>query len=159
MHLIYGGFFTLVSIMMLVFFGFFAAILGSIENEPDAPPVAFFYAIMGFIFVIYLLLSVPGLVAGYAMLKKKSWARIAGIISSVLAALSFPFGTALAVYSFWFFFGDAGKAFDNSLNAADWRGSLNQAADFGINADRQPTNMREPQNSYQPPPQPPNWRD
>jgi hypothetical protein len=157
MHLIFGGFFTLMSLVMLLFFGFFAAILSAAAaSDPNAPPVAFIWAIMGFVFLLYLILSLPGLIAGYAMLKKKPWARIAGIISSVMAGISFPFGTALCVYSLWYFFGEAGRAFEASQQDAAWRGSLNQGQPFGWDAQ---TYARPRERVYEPPPQPPNWRD
>jgi len=163
MHLIYGGFFTLMTLMMLVFFGFFAALMSSIPQEPGAPPAAFFSAIFGFIVVIYALLSVPSLVAGYALLKRKSWARTAGIVASILAGLSFPFGTALCVYSLWFFFGEQGRDYEAQLaGAGRWRGSLNQAAPSGWNAQQQhhqqqqDAELRQP--VYHPPPSPPDWR-
>ncbi|MDQ3805334.1 MAG: hypothetical protein M3416_16080 [Acidobacteriota bacterium] len=158
MHLIYGGFFTLMAFVLLLFFGFFASVMtAAAASDPSAPPAAFFWAVAGFIFVIYLVLSVPSLVAGYGVLKRRPWARLAGIIASVLAAMSFPFGTALCVYSLWFFFGEAGRAFEQGRLDAPWQDSLRQgrpfggyAQTFGHERDRQP--------AYRPPPQPPDWR-
>jgi hypothetical protein len=160
MHLIYGGFFTLMTLMMLVMFGFFAALLSSIPEEPGAPPMALFSAFMGIFVVIYALLSIPSLVAGYALLKKKSWARVAAIVASILAGLSFPFGTALCVYSLWFFFGEQGRDYEarQAAGAGEWRGSLNQAAanpGWGAQQERE---AEARQHAYQPPPAPPDWR-
>lgn len=158
MHLIYGGFFTLMTLMMLVMFGFIAALLGSIPEEPGAPPMAFISAFMGIFVVIYALLSIPSLVAGYALLKKKSWARVAAVVASVLAGLSFPFGTALCVYSLWFFFGEQGRDHEAQLaGAGPWRGSLNRAAAPGWSA-QQEREEESRQHVYQPPPAPPDWR-
>lgn len=162
MHLIYGGFFALISVLMLVVFGaILIPLLDQMPKDPNAPPMEFFWAIFAFVTVFYVLMSIPALLAGYAMLKKKSWARIAGIVSSVIACMSFPFGTALAVYSFWYFFGEAGKAYDRSLSGTDWRGALNQpqpqqwyAQTYGHERERQPQ-----QQTYRPPQQPPSWRD
>lgn len=161
MHLIYGGFFTLMSLLMLVFFGFFAAILGSIPEEPNAPPMGFLLAIFGFVVVIYALLSLPGLVAGYAMLKRKPWARVAGIVASVLAAVSFPFGTALCVYTLWFLFGQQGENFHRAGGGQMYgRGfqspPLPDASTYGWDAQRASQAGR--QRDYVPPPQPPDWR-
>jgi len=159
MHLIYGGFFTLMSFLLLLFFGFFAGVISAAAaSDPNAPPAALLWAITGFVFVLYLILSVPSLVAGYAMLKRKSWARVAGIVASVLAAMSFPFGTALCVYSFWFYFSEAGRAFEQGRPGAAWRGSLGQGQPFGGYAQTF-GHERERQPAYQPPPQPPDWRD
>jgi hypothetical protein len=160
MHLIFGGFFTLIAVMMLIFFGFFAGIISAATaNDPNAPPAAFFWLLFGFITFIYFLLSVPSLVAGYAMLKRKTWARVAGIVASIVAALSFPFGTALCVYSLWFFFGEAGKAFERGLAAAPpWQGSLGQGQPYGGYAQTF-GHERERQPDYRPPVQPPDWRN
>lgn len=161
MHLIYGGFFLLVTIFMGVFFGLFAALMSSMPQEPGAPPPWFFGAFFGIFVVIYAILSIPSLLAGYAMLKRKSWARIAGIVASILAGLSFPFGTALCVYALWFFFGEQGRAFEQQMAAggygADARGSLGQGSPYGWEA-QAGARREEEQHSYRPPTQPPDWR-
>ncbi len=51
----------------------------------------------GFIFFM----SIPGLVAGIGLFKRKEWARILTLIISVLSLLNFPLGTAVGVYSIW----------------------------------------------------------
>jgi len=49
--------------------------------------------------VILLILSLPGIIAGVGLLKFRPWARIVAIILGALHLLSFPFGTALGVYT------------------------------------------------------------
>lgn len=156
MHLIYGGFFGLVTLVMLLFAIVLGVGLSSLPQDPNAPPAGFFVAIMAFLVFVYGLLSLPSLIAGYGMLKRRSWARVAGIVAAVLSALSFPFGTALCVYSLWFFFGDAGKAFEHPQPRGEWRGALGDApaSTYGWDAQR---SSRE--HEYQPPPQPPSWRE
>jgi hypothetical protein len=157
MHLIYGGFFLLMTLLMFLFFILFGVALWNVPTEPNAPPMGFFIAMMAIFVAIYGFLSVPSLVAGYGMLKRRSWGKLAGIIASVLSAISFPFGTALCVYSLWFFFGDAGRAHERNLSGEDWRGALGGAKDttFGWETQRaQSERARE----YVPPTQPPDWR-
>jgi hypothetical protein len=74
---------------------------------PGLPP--FVALIFLFIGVMTLVMTIPSIVAGYALLKRRPWARIAGIVGGVVAAPSFPIGTGVAVYTFWFLFSDAGK--------------------------------------------------
>ncbi len=50
---------------------------------------------------ILLIISIPGFIAGIGLLKFRQWARILAIILAVLNILSFPLGTALAIYTFW----------------------------------------------------------
>jgi hypothetical protein len=55
-----------------------------------------------------LLFTVPAIMGGYGMLKQRKWARKFVLASAVVAALNVPFGTGLAVYTFWFLLGSAG---------------------------------------------------
>lgn len=52
-----------------------------------------------------LLFTVPAIAGGYGMLRQKRWARKFVLVSAAVAALNVPFGTALAVYTFWFLLG------------------------------------------------------
>lgn len=116
-HLVYGGLHTLLMFAMALFM---FAFLRMIPNEPHALPPQIFL-IFGILFLFYsLFFTLPSFVAGYAMLKRKSWARTASIIAAVLEAMNVPIGTAVCIYSFWFLFSDAGRAmYDNK--AADAR--------------------------------------
>jgi hypothetical protein len=150
MHLIWGGFNALTLLILVPFFLLF---MGIISSAPDAPPgLGIFFGLFGVLMAFLALVAgVPPVVAGYAMLKRKSWAKVAGIISACLCALSFPVGTALCVYTFWFLFSD-GENFYNRPDAAAWRGSLRDAnaADWQT---RQASDAR--QKDYTPPP---DWR-
>ncbi len=55
--------------------------------------------------LIALLFTVPALAGGFGLLMKKRWARKLVLVSAVVAALDFPFGTAIAVYTLWFLLG------------------------------------------------------
>jgi hypothetical protein len=48
-----------------------------------------------------IVISLPGMLAGIGLLKLHPWARIVAIIVGVLHILSFPFGTALGIYTLW----------------------------------------------------------
>jgi hypothetical protein len=52
-----------------------------------------------FIAGLLIILSLPGIFTGFGLLKFRPWARILAIILGVLHLLSFPFGTALGVYT------------------------------------------------------------
>lgn len=51
--------------------------------------------------VVLIVLSIPGIIAGIGLLKRKEWARILTLILSALDLINFPLGTALGVYSIW----------------------------------------------------------
>ncbi len=47
------------------------------------------------------LLALPGLLAGFGLIGRKPWARILGMIVSILSLPSVPLGTALGIYGIW----------------------------------------------------------
>jgi hypothetical protein len=159
MHLIWGGFNTL---MILIIYPVVFAIMRPIfSSDPNLPPefVSIFTAVMVAVFVLSLLLSLPPLLAGYAMLKRKRWAKVMAVIAACFEALSVPFGTALAVYSLWFHFGPGqnfnGGGYDPPP-APDWRGTLREASPYDWETQRASQSSRP--REYTPPRQPPDWR-
>ena len=70
----------------------------------------FVIAVVAVYVVVALLFTVPAIAAGFGMLKQKRWARKLAMVSAAIAALDFPFGTALGVYTFWFLLGSEGRA-------------------------------------------------
>ena len=65
---------------------------------------------IGILVVFQSVFTGPAVVAAYALLKRKPWARIASIIAGVVSAMSVPFGTAACVYALWFFFSENWKS-------------------------------------------------
>lgn len=53
------------------------------------------------VMVLILILSIPGIIAGIGLFKRKEWARILTLILSVLDLFNIPVGTAIGVYSIW----------------------------------------------------------
>ncbi len=47
------------------------------------------------------LLSVPGIIGGWALLLGKGWGRVLLIVLGFLDLLHFPLGTALGIYTLW----------------------------------------------------------
>jgi len=54
-----------------------------------------------FIGGILMVKGVLGIIAGWGLLDRQSWARILAIVLGVISLLSFPFGTAIGVYTLW----------------------------------------------------------
>ena len=158
MHLIWGGFNTLIVLILVpLMLGIMRPIF---RSDPNVPPefVTFFTFIMVLALAFSLLFSLPPLLAGYAMLKHKRWAKVMSIIAACFEALSMPFGTALAVYSLWFHFGP-GQNFQRGYDAPpapDWRGSLRDGSAYDWEAQRAAQSSRP--REYTPPHQPPDWR-
>ena len=146
--LAYAGFQGFWLLMMVLWFTF---VFGSIPGEPDMP-FPFFGLIFGFMFVFFSIFTIPSVIAGWAMLKRKPWARTAGIVAAVLAATSAPIGTAACVYSMWFWFSDKWKtvyadqpASDHSILGLQPAGNFRAAEeDFSRTSDwmKQPPDWR-----------------
>jgi hypothetical protein len=56
------------------------------------------------------LLSIPGLIAGYGLLKFRPWARMLTIVLAVFELFRFPLGTILGIYSLWVLLSSEGAA-------------------------------------------------
>jgi hypothetical protein len=50
---------------------------------------------------LFVLTSVPELIGGIGLLKRRGWARILVMIIAVLSLMEIPFGTALGIYTLW----------------------------------------------------------
>lgn len=88
---------------------------GIITQDDEA---FFILSTIGVIVVIFTVITcVPGLIGGIGLLKRKNWARILILIISAIDLIIIPFGTALAIYSFWVLLqNETVKLFTNSAN-------------------------------------------
>ena len=51
--------------------------------------------------ILLVILSMPSIIGGIGLLKRKYWARILILVLCFLSLLSIPFGTALGIYGIW----------------------------------------------------------
>jgi len=102
LHIVFACLGILIGLGLFVMFGGLAALVAANEGGSDAfAGMAVLGGIGTFLLVLLLVLSLPGLVAGIALLNLKPWGKILGIVVSALDLLSFPFGTALGIYGLW----------------------------------------------------------
>lgn len=72
---------------------------GILSRDPHAIRIT---SIIGTMIAFFLtVLSVPEIIGGIALLKRRPWARILLLVVSVLELLNIPFGTALGIYTIW----------------------------------------------------------
>jgi hypothetical protein len=105
-HLVYGGLFFLLMLGML---GFISVMFAAIPSGPNGPPAFFFGFMWVFLGLFYGAMTVPSLIAGYGLLKRKKWAKTASIIAGVMSGMSFPMGTRYASIPFGSFSANRGK--------------------------------------------------
>ena len=138
LHLLMGVLFGVIMILMF----------STIPPQPSQPPAIL--VVMACFFLVFTVgWTIPSMVAAYALLKRKRWAKTAGIVAGVFAAAQMPVGTAVCVYTFWFLFSEPGRSlYDPSTKTLpggrpDWNG-VNQ--------------QRSPEGEYAPTASPPDWR-
>lgn len=77
---------------------------GAISGDPDAMVITSVVATA--IAVFFITLSVPEIIGGIGLLKRRSWARILVLIIAVLDLFQIPFGTAIGIYTIWVLLND-----------------------------------------------------
>jgi hypothetical protein len=97
-----GALGVLSAIVLMVVLGSAARIVGATAEPGDAAVAVPILSIVGTTLVAFsLLLSIPGIVAGWGLLRLRPWARVLGIVLSILNLIAFPFGTILGAYGLW----------------------------------------------------------
>lgn len=103
----YSAMLVLGGIFLLVFFQHIFPMI--LRNAPPpragGPPPEFILGFMGpfmhFIAVLVLAKAAAGIIAGVGVLQRAPWSRVLTIVVAILSLISFPFGTALGIYSLW----------------------------------------------------------
>lgn len=99
LFLIVGVVLICVALFTTLIFGTLGGVVGA-SGDDDAGLAAAMFGLIGAAGTVILLgLSVPYLVVGWGLWKRKSWARILGIILAAMALASFPIGTMFGVYA------------------------------------------------------------
>jgi hypothetical protein len=74
-------------------------LVGGLVNEPEGSMVLNIVA--NVIAIVFILISIPGIIAGLGLYRRQEWARILTLVLSVIEIFNFPFGTAIGIYSIW----------------------------------------------------------
>ena len=99
-----GALGLLAAIVLVVVFGVASGVVASVD-DPGAAIALPIIGLTGTALVAFLLvLSLPNIIAGIGLIRLRPWARIAGIVLSILGLTVFPFGTIVGVYGIWVLF-------------------------------------------------------
>lgn len=94
------------ALLGLVLFGIIAG-AGAISGEQEAVIAT---GIIGTVLGgVCLAMSIPSLVTGFGLMKRREWARILGIVLCIIQLIGFPIGTAIGIYGLWVLFNPATK--------------------------------------------------
>jgi hypothetical protein len=99
-----GAIGLLVALLLILVFGGAAGIVGA-SGDPHAAVAIPIIGLTGTALVAFLLAtSLPGVVVGVGLLRRRAWARIAGIVLSIIELMMIPFGTLIGVYGLFVLF-------------------------------------------------------
>lgn len=110
LHIAYGALHLSVFLILhLILSTLSPFILEKIAHE-DETAAAFvqmiFVTVRSVAFILIVLLPLPSIIGGIALLKNKKWGMVLIMVSGCLSLLSFPIGTALGVYTIWVYLED-----------------------------------------------------
>ena len=109
LNIISGAFGLCGALMLMVVFGGTASLV-AIEGDPDAAIALPILGLTGMALVIFaVLMSLPALIIGFGLYNVRPWARVAGIVLSIVSLIVFPFGTLLGAYGLWVLFSKEGE--------------------------------------------------
>jgi len=89
--------------LFMLFIGLvvFFILIGAGLLSADGEAMSILAVVGTFVLGIMVVISIPGIIAGWGLLKRKSWARILALVIGVLSLMNIPFGTILGVYTLW----------------------------------------------------------
>ena len=90
-------------VLVFVFGGVTTAM--SASGDPDARVAMPIIGITGMALITFLgAVGVPSVIIGIGLIRLRPWARIAGMVISILSLMMIPFGTIVGVYGLWVLF-------------------------------------------------------
>ena len=93
------------ALVLTLVFGGAASAIGVSANPDDARVALPIIGITGMALVAFLVAtSLPSIIIGIGLIRRRPWARIAGIVISILSLMMMPFGTIVGVYGLWVLF-------------------------------------------------------
>jgi hypothetical protein len=104
LYIVFGVLGICVALFAGLALGVFASIIGA-SGEHNAPLGMAVLGLTGItLALVLLILSVPGIICGWGLLKFRPWARILGIILAAIGLIRFPIGTLFGIYALWVLF-------------------------------------------------------
>ena len=104
LNVVLGAFGLLIAAALLLILGGATWMVGA-SGDPHAAVAIPILGLTGVTLATFLLvMSLPSVIIGIGLLQLRPWARVAGIVISLLNLFNFPFGTLLGVYGLWVLF-------------------------------------------------------
>ena len=102
LYIVLATFQTVIMLFLALFFTTIFSFAISQADPNDARVLELIMNLMRYLpTVIILLFALPSLIVGIGLLTRQSWAMIFALIMGCLNLFSFPFGTAIGIYTIW----------------------------------------------------------
>lgn len=105
LHIVYGTGIILLFVMVNMFIQIFLPFLAE-SGDLDGIPELVFSLVKTIFLILVVIIPLPSIIGGFAILNGKRWGLIPMMISGCLSLLSFPLGTALGVFTIWVYLKD-----------------------------------------------------
>ena len=115
LQIVANSIFLLLGMCGFVFFVGLGVFAAADSGDAIAMPILGLTGTIGLLF--FAALAVPGLLAGYGLLKRKKWGQILGIVVGILSLLNFPIGTAIGAYTLFVLFQDSATGYFDGQQA------------------------------------------
>ncbi len=107
-HIVYGAITSLIFIFIGVIISAFLPFIMEAIIEEEGPDGAMIFEMVAGIIktvftFIFLLSALPSIIGGIGVIQGKDWGLTVTLIAGCISIFSFPFGTALGVYSLYVF--------------------------------------------------------
>jgi len=95
LYVVFGALGILVGVFVFLVMGIAGAASGEAGAALAAGGIGLFVALL------IAVMSLPSVIAGWGLLKRKSWSRMLAIVLGAISLISIPIGTALGIYTIW----------------------------------------------------------
>jgi hypothetical protein len=119
LQIAFGAIGLMAALLLVFLFGGAAGIVGA-SGDPRASIAVPIIGLTGMALVTFLLVtSLPSVIIGIGLLRLRPWARIAGMVLSIIGLMMIPFGTIVGVYGLWVLFSkDTERLFTSAVPTA-----------------------------------------
>ena len=115
LNIVANSIFLLLGICGFVFLAGLGVFAAADSGDAVALPILGLVGTVGMVF--FAVLALPGLLAGYGLLKRKKWGQILGIVVGALSLFNIPVGMAIGAYTLFVLFQNSANDFFDGQQA------------------------------------------
>lgn len=102
LNIVANGMFLLLGVCGFIFFTLLGVFAAADSGDTVALPILGLVGTVGLVF--FAVLALPGMLAGYGLLRRRRWGQILGVVVGILSLVNVPIGTAIGGYTLFVLF-------------------------------------------------------